>query len=69
MGSWQFTDTNFCGLANIFVGNTPNIHGGFIDKKYISKNLKISKIVSTLRSFFRAALLARGFSIRILLFG
>jgi len=56
-------------LADIFIRNTSNIHGGFIDKKYVSKNLKISKIVSTLRSFFRAALLARGFSIRILLFG
>jgi hypothetical protein len=37
-------------------------------KKYISSNIKISKILATLSTFFCSALLAREFSMRIPLF-
>ncbi len=53
-----------------FVRNTTSVHGGFIDKKYIFKYMKISKIGGVLSfSLFWPALLASGFSIRILLPG
>ncbi len=46
-----------------------NLNGRFSNKKYVFKYIKINKIGGMLRSFFQLALPARGFSIRILLFG
>jgi len=39
------------------------------NKKYIFKFIKISKTLTMLRSFYKAAFLDKGFSIWILLFG
>jgi hypothetical protein len=61
---WQ----HLLSIGSYFVRNTPNIHGRFINKGYIFKYLNISKIGAILRLFFLLALLAMGFSIRILLF-
>jgi hypothetical protein len=56
-------------LANVFVGKCPNVCGGLVNKKYISKYIKISKIGALLKSFFHPALPTRELSLRILLFG
>ncbi len=48
-----------------FVRNTTSVHGRFINKKYISKYMKISKIGAMLIFL----VLTCGFSIRILLSG
>jgi len=68
-GSCRFTGYNFGGLADFLVRNTPNVHDGIIDKKYISKYIKISKTEAMLRSFVLPTKPAMGFSIRITLFG
>jgi hypothetical protein len=54
---WQF-----------FAWNTPNVHSGFIDKNMF-QILKDSKIGAMFRTLLCLYLLARGFSIRIPLFG
>ncbi len=38
------SDNSFLGLDNLSTGCTPNLQGGFSNKKYISKYMKISKI-------------------------
>ncbi len=43
-----------------FVESTPNVHGGFIDKKYVSKYMKISKIGAMLRSLFLTGFAGQG---------
>jgi hypothetical protein len=55
-------------LADFLSGSTPNVHGGIIDKKYISKYIKMSKTGAMRGSFFWSAKPAMGFSIRITLF-
>jgi hypothetical protein len=45
--------------------NPSNFQGGFINKKYIFKNIKISKI----KDDFSTWLHSQGFSINILMFG
>ncbi len=47
-GSSQFTVSTFGRLANFLSENTPNVHVGFINQKYISKYIKMSKIGSIL---------------------
>ncbi len=44
----------------VLFGNTPNIHGGCIDKQCVSNHIKMSKIGAIFRSFFGWAKLARG---------
>jgi len=39
-------------IGHFWAENTPKIHGGFNDKKYISKFMKICKIWAMLMSFF-----------------
>jgi hypothetical protein len=46
-----------------------NVHGGFIDKKYIFKYIKLGIIGAMLKLFFWLTWLARELLIRILLFG
>ncbi len=51
------SDNAFSRLADFFLLlNTPNIHGGFIDKKISFWVYKVSKIGVMLRSFFWPAI-------------
>jgi hypothetical protein len=52
------SDKTFGGLAHFLSGNTPNQHGGFIDKNMF-QILKDSKIGAMLKLFFWPALPAR----------
>ncbi len=61
--------TPFGRLANSLLHDIPYIHGGFSNKKYISKYIKINKMGVKLRSIFWPVLQARGSKIRILMFG
>ncbi len=54
------SDKTFGGLAHFLSGNTPNEHGGFINKNMF-QILKDSKIGAMLKLFFWPALPARGF--------
>jgi hypothetical protein len=68
-GSCQCTSYYFGGVADFLSGNTPDVHGGIIDKKIHFQVHKISKTGAMLRSVVLLTKPAMGFSIRITVFG